>query len=155
MKQDNAGVYIPPPLIYAAIFLISILIQNIFPLSKLFFETSAARIAGWILIITGLVFDLPAVFRFFRTKNTLITIKPANSLQVSGIYSFTRNPMYLGLLFLYSGIGLLAGSWWTFILIPLLIVVISNYVIKGEENYLERTFGQSFLDYKIKVRRWI
>jgi protein-S-isoprenylcysteine O-methyltransferase Ste14 len=63
--------------------------------------------------------------------------------------------MYLGLLLLYSGIGLLAGNWWTFILIPLLIIVINNLVIKREENYLERTFGQSYLDYKKKTRRWV
>ena len=85
----------------------------------------------------------------------MITIKSANSLQTDGVYAITRNPMYLGLLFLYTGIAFFAGNWWTFILIPMVVIIITTYVISREEKYLLDAFGQDYTSYKIKVRRWI
>ncbi len=154
-KKDNPGVYIPPPLIYAVIFFISILIQKLIPISEYFLYSISTFVAGWVLIAVSLFFSLPALVRFVKTKNTLITIKPAESLQTSGIYSLTRNPMYLGLLLLYSGLALISGNWWTLIMIPVLVFIMTIYVIKKEEGYLERTFGQVYSDYKMKTRRWI
>jgi len=63
--------------------------------------------------------------------------------------------MYLGLLLLYCGMGVLKGNWWTFILIPLLVVVVQTYVIKKEEHYLQNAFGEEYSAYKNKVRRWL
>ncbi|MEJ7683307.1 MAG: isoprenylcysteine carboxylmethyltransferase family protein [Segetibacter sp.] len=93
--------------------------------------------------------------RFVNTKNTLVTIKPATSLVTSGIYSRSRNPTYLSLLLLYTGIALLFGNWWTIILVPVLAAIITLFIIKPEERYLERAFGKDYLEYKAKVRRWI
>ncbi len=154
-KKDSPGVYVPPPLIYAAIFLISILMQRYLPVNPSFFKSEAGYILGWSFIAVTLFLLPTSMIKFFKTKNTLILIKPANSLQTNGIYSVTRNPMYLGLSFLYIGIGLLIGNWWTFILMPVLIFIINNYVIKKEEQYLLRAFGSGFTDYKLKTRRWI
>ncbi len=154
-RQDHPGVYPPPPLFYVAIFFLSILIQRLIHLSTAFFEQKTASIPGFLFIGIGIVTLLPALLSFLKTKNTLITIKPASSLQTSGIYAFSRNPMYLGLLFLYTGIAFFKGNWWTFLLIPLVIIVISTFVIANEEKYLERAFGETYLAYKKKVRRWI
>jgi len=85
----------------------------------------------------------------------LITIKPATSLQTTGIYSISRNPMYVGLMNLYIGLSFIIGNWWNFILFPALILFIQIVVIRKEEKYLEREFGTLFLQYKQKVRRWI
>jgi protein-S-isoprenylcysteine O-methyltransferase Ste14 len=154
-KKKHPGVYIPPPVIYVLIFLISIFLQKPFPLSDLFFKTKTAPVLGSIFAAFSLIFLLPALIKFIKSKNTLITIKPANSLQTDGIYAVTRNPMYLGLLFLYTGIAFFAGNWWTFIFIPMVVIVITAYVIKREEKYLLDAFGQDFAAYKVKVRRWI
>jgi protein-S-isoprenylcysteine O-methyltransferase Ste14 len=154
-KKDNPHVYVPPPLIYAVIFFLSLLMQRIVPIDNSFFYSKNAEIAGIILIAIALLFLLPALIRFAQTKNTLVTIKPANSLQTKGIYSLTRNPMYMGLLILYSGIGMLEGNWWTIIFIPVVIIIVQSYVIRGEENYLQRAFGEEYNAYRKKVRRWI
>lgn len=98
---------------------------------------------------------MPALIKFFQTKNTLITIKPARSLQTAGIYSISRNPMYLSLLVLYMGIGCFKGNLWSFILIPLLVVIVTHFVIRNEEAYLARTFGSDYTEYQKKVKRWI
>jgi protein-S-isoprenylcysteine O-methyltransferase Ste14 len=154
-KRKHPGVYIPPPVIYALIFLLSLLLQKLLPVSVSFFKTKPANILGWILIAFSLILALPAILKFIQSHNTLITVKPANSLQTNGIYSITRNPMYLSLLFLYTGIAFFAGNWWTIILIPIVIIVITTYVIKREEKYLSDAFGQDYTAYRIKVRRWI
>jgi protein-S-isoprenylcysteine O-methyltransferase Ste14 len=154
-KKDNPGIFIPPPLIYAAIFFLSILMQKIIPINNSFFDSRNATIAGIVLIVIALLFILPALIKFVQSKNTLVTIKSATSLQTKGIYSLTRNPMYMGLLILYSGIAMLEGNWWAFIFIPLIIIIVQSYVIRGEENYLQRAFGEEYIAYRKKVRRWI
>ncbi|HEY9560895.1 MAG TPA: isoprenylcysteine carboxylmethyltransferase family protein [Anseongella sp.] len=154
-KNDHPGVYMPPPVLYITTFLAALLLQRMLPLRSIFFGTCVSTIIGWLALITGLVFAFPALRQFFITKNTLVTIKPAHALQTSGIYSISRNPMYVGLLFLYSGLSLLAGNWWNFILLPLLVLLVQEYVIKREEKYLGRRFGKTYFDYRSRVRRWL
>jgi len=120
-----------------------------------FFHSPVANIIGIIIIITGLVFSIPALRQFIKSRNTLIPFRPAASLQTNGIYSASRNPMYTGLLFIYLGLALIFGNWWTIILFPVLVVLITYLIILPEERYLMRAFGSSFSDYKNKVRRWI
>lgn len=154
-KKDHPGVYVPPPMLYAMLFLLSVAMQKFIPLSRSFFELSITRYLRAGCILCGVAFVLPALITFLRTKNTLITIKPAKSLQTSGIYSLSRNPMYTGLLFIYCGVAFVKGNWWTFIFIPLVVMVVTMIVIIREENYLTRAFGQDYLDYKKRVRRWM
>lgn len=154
-KVNHPGVYIPPPLIYAAIFLVSLLFQKYSPLDTAFFQSFTSRILGIILIFIGFFFNIPALSQFLKSKNTVVTIKPARSLQTSGIYAVTRNPMYISLALFYIGLAFLVGNWWTVIFFPLLLLIVQEYVIKREENYLESAFGQQYLEYKNKVRRWL
>jgi protein-S-isoprenylcysteine O-methyltransferase Ste14 len=154
-KTDNPGVYLPPPLFYVLIFFISIFTQKQFPLPKTFWETDIAFIIGVIFVIIGVLILLPALFKFFKTKNTLITIKAANSLQTSGIYAFSRNPMYLGILALYTGVAFFKGNLWTILFIPFVILVVTKFIIMKEEQYLGRKFGADYIEYCKKVRRWI
>ncbi|MBS1759386.1 MAG: isoprenylcysteine carboxylmethyltransferase family protein [Bacteroidetes bacterium] len=154
-KQLNPGVRIPPPLIYVAIFLLSLLINRYWPLPGQWLKNSVCYAAGWICIGAGLTITIPALARFIRSKNTLMTIRPATSLQTAGIYSYTRNPMYLGLVFLYTGIAFFKGNMWTFILLPVVITIIQQYVIKREEKYLTIAFPAVYPDYCKKVRRWV
>ena len=154
-KKDNPGVYIPPPLVYVGIFLLSLLIQHLLPLDTSFFHTAIAYILGAVLIVIGLFFNIPALRQFIKTKNTLVTVRPATSLQTSGIYTRSRNPMYVSLLLFYTGIAFFIGNWWTILLLPVLVIIVTMFIIQPEERYLERAFGQTYLNYKEKVRRWI
>jgi protein-S-isoprenylcysteine O-methyltransferase Ste14 len=153
-KKDHPAVYIPPPLIYIAIFFASLFMQKLVPLSTDFFYTSTSKIIGVVIILIGLFFNFPSLLQFFKTRNTIITSKPATSLQTTGIYAISRNPMYIGLILFYIGISFLIGNWWNFILLPLLILVVQEYIIKREEKYLDRRFGQEYFIYKLKVKRW-
>jgi protein-S-isoprenylcysteine O-methyltransferase Ste14 len=155
MKKDHAGVFIPPPIIYIVIFFIAFFLQRIILINASFFNHDGVKTAGIIFFITGVFLMIQGVWKFIQTGNTLITVKPASSLQQTGIYKFTRNPMYFGFIFLYLGFTCFFGNWWHVILLPVLIIIIQEYVIKKEEKYLEREFNQTYIDYKNKVRRWI
>src|SRR5690349_14557323 len=98
-SRDHAGVYIPPPMIYVATFFLSLGMQHLLPLPTGWLDTGAAHIGRWIILAAALGFLLPALWRFLVSRNTLITVRPAQSLQTTGIYALTRNPMYLALVF--------------------------------------------------------
>jgi protein-S-isoprenylcysteine O-methyltransferase Ste14 len=154
--KDSPGVFIPPPLIYAAFFLLSFLLQGYFTIKgAFFFHSHWANIFGSILYFVGVAFIFPAGFEFVKSKNTVITAKPATSLQTTGIYSISRNPMYLGLVLIYLGLTFQFGNWWTIFLLPILIIVITYRVILREERYLTRAFGDEYTNYQKQVRRWI
>ena len=153
--NDHPGVYVPPPLIYIGFFFFAVLLQKLLPVDNRWLKTEMASIAGWVLAALSFLLIFPALLRFIVSKNTLITVKPASSLQTTGIYSFTRNPMYLGLLLLYCGIAVLKANWWALFLIPLLTLVVQAYIIRKEENYLQKAFGEEYTAYKKKVSRWL
>jgi protein-S-isoprenylcysteine O-methyltransferase Ste14 len=155
MKQDSPGVYIPPPLIYVLIFIAAIFIQKGVYIDDSLFRLKLTRGIGILFLIAAFFFLATSLAKFFKTRNTVILIKPASSLQTSGVYAISRNPMYVGLLFVYLGITCFIGNWWNIILLPLLIFIMQAYVIKSEEKYLERAFGDKFTEYKKRVRRWL
>jgi|SRR5882672_9393598 len=154
-KKDSPRVFIPPPVIYVVIFLVSMLIQELVPLDRSFFYSAIAANLSIVFILCALIFGVSAFIQFIRSKNTIVPIKSASSLETRGIYSVSRNPMYVSLFLLYAGIGIVKGNWWTLMLIPVLFIVVYVYIIKREESYLERAFGQDYIDYRKRVRRWI
>lgn len=153
-RKDHPGVYFPPPLLYVLIFFIATALQRRLPFSSYFFSTTISTILGCIFFFAGILFIAPAVRLFKKTNNTMLTIKPATSLQTSGIYTISRNPMYVGLLCFYIASAFWFGSWYTLIFIPLVILLVNFFIIRREEKYLERTFGKTYRDYRLKVRRW-
>jgi len=153
--SKGPGVLIPPPLFYVLIFIAAVFIQKIIPITDKLFHLSAIKVVGIILLIVALFFLVRSLRQFLLTKNTLVLIKPASSLQTTGIYGVTRNPMYVGLAIVYLGIACFIGNWWNIILFPVLLFIVQEYIIKREEKYLELEFGQGYSDYKRTVRRWL
>jgi protein-S-isoprenylcysteine O-methyltransferase Ste14 len=76
-------------------------------------------------------------------------------LTTEGPFRYTRNPSYLALAMIYTGIASLRNSLWAFLLLPLVVYVMQRAVIGREERYLERAFGEEYLSYKAQVRRWV
>jgi protein-S-isoprenylcysteine O-methyltransferase Ste14 len=154
-KEDSPGVYIPPPLLYVLVFLAAVFIQKKISIDNSIFHLQIAKISGALFLIVSLFFMVTSLRQFFISKNTLIPIKPATSLQTYGIYKITRNPMYVSLALVYLGISCFVGNWWNIILFPLLLLIVQEYIIKREEKYLLRRFGKEYIIYKTKVRRWL
>jgi len=153
--SKGPGVYIPPPLFYILIFVIAVSVQKKIPIGDTVLHTVIIKTLGIILFIIALFFLFRSLRQFFLTKNTVIVFKPATSLQTTGIYAITRNPMYVGLAIVYLGATIFIGNWWNIILFPILILIIQEYIIKREESYLAIEFGHEYENYKKKVRRWL
>jgi protein-S-isoprenylcysteine O-methyltransferase Ste14 len=154
-KLKGPGVYFPPPIFYVLIFIAALFIQKIIPITDTIFQLRTTKVVGIIFLIIGLFFLARSLMQFFQSKNTVILIKPASSLQTTGIYRISRNPMYLGLAIVYIGISCLIGNWWNIILFFFLLLIVQEVIIKREEKYLELEFKQQYDEYKRKVRRWL
>ena len=115
----------------------------------------AARGLGWQLIGGGVVLNGWFLQTIRDADVPIRTDKPVPRLTTEGPFRYTRNPSYLALTMIYAGIAVLRNSPWAILLLPLVLVVIQREVIGREERYLERTFGQQYLDYKGRVRRWV
>jgi len=148
----NLKTKIPPPLIT----LICILIIYFFEKEFIFFEDWNIYISGFFLL-WGLIVIAFAVFKFAKTKTTVDPTKPSktSSLVISGIYRITRNPMYLGMLFLIISFTFYKLSLAGAIVIPSFIFYINKYQIEPEEYEMRKKFGENFEDYCKKVDRWI
>jgi len=94
--------------------------------------------------------------RTMRAADTTLDInKPVSSLVQDGPFRYSRNPGYLSLAMIYTGLAILRSALRAILLLPLLVVVTQRELIEREERYLERTFGEGYLAYKRKVRRWV
>lgn len=110
----------------------------------------AFSIIGVLIAVTGVV--------SFRQARTTVDPRDPNkmsALVTRGIYRFTRNPMYLGMLFVLIGWALWLGQTWPWIFLPLFVVYLNRFQIVPEERVLERMFGAAYAAYRAKVRRWI
>ena len=92
----------------------------------------------------------------FRKAGTGIEpFDEATTLVTSGFYRYSRNPMYLGMILMLTGVAFLMGSIGAILPMVLFVLVIRNNFVLGEERFLEANFGQLYLDYKSTVRRWL
>ena len=112
---------------------------------------------GFAIIACAFLLDLSSLFLFLKRKTTPNPFSPANAskLVTTGMYRFTRNPMYLGLAIVLLGWAVYLGSLSSFLMIPLFVVVLTAQQIIPEEEILEGLFGEEYLAYKKKVRRWL
>jgi protein-S-isoprenylcysteine O-methyltransferase Ste14 len=110
---------------------------------------------GGILLILGIALAAIASGLFKRAGTPVIPFEPSTALVTSGPYRFTRNPMYLGLVLILVGAATLFGTLGAFLPIPVFVWIIQTRFIVGEEHFLEEIFGEQYLAYKGRVRRWL
>lgn len=152
-KDDNAGVKVPPPLIYLSAMIAGLVLNYFFPTA--FLPVFVSRVVG-ILSVALAVFILVAAFqKFRRAKTNLEPWKPTTAIVSDGIYGFSRNPIYLAFTLFYSGAAFLFNALWLFALLAPVLLVMRYSVIAREERYLENKFGAEYSDYKRRVRRWM
>jgi protein-S-isoprenylcysteine O-methyltransferase Ste14 len=105
---------------------------------------------GWPLMLAGVLLAAWAV----RAVNDVDTRAPASIID-SGPYAHSRNPMYVAWTMIYLAAALLANTWWLIILLPILALFTHYFVVRKEESALERRFGEQYLRYRARVRRYI
>lgn len=154
-EQDrpNISPMVHPPVVALMFIVIAYFLGRFFPLS---FSTPAVlRYLGLALTFAGFLLGIGALIEFRKARTTLDPHGSAKQLVTSGIYRFTRNPIYLGFLLMVIGLPLNSGLYWGIVLAPFYIFMMNRLIIQHEEAYLERKFGNAYTGYISRVRRWI
>lgn len=153
--SDHAGVRFPPPLIFLGFLLAGYLIgQQVGPTS-LGMPVDIRRGIAFVLVILGLLVDGVAVASLRRKGTAPEPWKPTSAIVDSGLFALSRNPIYLGFSLTYVGFAVAMDSAVALCLILPVLIIIDRFVIAREEAYLERKFGETYRQYKQKVRRWL
>jgi protein-S-isoprenylcysteine O-methyltransferase Ste14 len=153
---ETAGVIARPPRLFLGALLLGLVADRLLPVP---FQVPRTGLVHWILpgslILIGLALAAAGIRNFSRARTPVPTREPTRALVTTGIHGWTRNPIYLGMLLLYGGIGIAAHSSWTLILTLPLALTIRYGVVAREEAYLERRFGDDYRNYTARVRRWL
>ncbi len=152
-SADNAGVRFPPPALYALAVVGGFFLNRRWPLPV--GEGGLISALGWALTAGAAALAVSSIGNFRRSRTSIVPIRPAAALVLSGPYRFTRNPMYVSLAALTVALGLFLNSWWPIVLLIPVLVIVRVFVIGPEERYLERRFGPDYLRYTQRVRRWL
>ncbi len=157
MEQDldskGAAVKFPPPLIAILIILLGYGLDLLQPLPVT--ASTYLFASGCTVIFIALSIVAIAAISFFRAKTHLEPWKPTSTVISSGIFSISRNPIYVGLCLGTLGAGFVLNSWWIVICVILQIWLLYFFVIRLEEAYLSRKFGKEYKNYQQRVRRWL
>jgi len=134
-------------------FIAGLQLQRIFPVLDI--PKAIGYLLSVICMVPAAIIAASSFIMFRRARTSFLPFKPAAALVTNGPYRFTRNPMYLSLVLLYVGLALRSDLFWVLALAPIAIVLVQYLAIVREEQYLERKFGQEYLIYKARVRRWV
>ena len=144
---------IPPPIITLTCIVINYL--STYLINPIKFPN--IKIIGVLILLVRLATVMIAIFLFKKDKTTVNPINPeeATVLVTTGIFSITRNPMYLGLFFVICSTVLFFGSWFGIIILIFFVWYINKFQIIPEEEAMEKLFGNKYSKYRQNVRRWI
>ena len=144
---------IPPPLL-----VLILVVSNYFSSKKIdLILLPNQDITAIIIFLIGMLILINPIFKFIKSKTTIdpIKFKKVNKLITSGIYRYSRNPMYLGLLILVTSTSIFYLNIFTITTPVFFYFWINRFQIKREEIFLTKKFGKEYLLYKTKTRRWI
>jgi protein-S-isoprenylcysteine O-methyltransferase Ste14 len=142
---------LPPTYLYIAIALI-IVLQVLVPGPQVF--SSPWRYLGVIPLILGAALNVVADQAFKRHNTTVKPFEESAHLVTDGVFRLSRNPMYLGFVLLLAGLAMLLGSTAPWIVVVLFLFLMEMRFVRAEEAMLEARFGDSWLQYKERVRKW-
>ncbi len=155
-SNDTADVIVPPPVLYGGTFTLGLVLHRLMPIHLLPRRSGSLRIVlGMLLIAGGLLQALWAAFTMIKEGNNPEPSHPVVSLVREGPFRFSRNPIYVALTACYLGVSLLFGTLWHLILLPGLLSIMHWGVVRREEVYLTRRFGESYREYSAQVHRWL
>lgn len=155
--RDHAAVRFFPPGLPLATILLGAGLDRLVPLDIASIDPAPARywIGGLIITAAVLGLGLWSVVLFRRGGQNENPWTPTPAIEERGPYRFTRNPMYLQMLIVCIGVAILLANVWIVLLTPVCAWALYRLAIEPEEAYLERKFGEPYLAYKRRVRRWL
>jgi len=143
---------IPPPIVTIVFLFVIFFTKDFFR-----FSVTLPSSIGFIIILAGLMIIFVAARQFKVVNTTINPMKPENAsvLVNKGIFSYSRNPMYLGMLLIIIGFSIIHNLMAVLVIMPLWVIYITNFQIIPEEEAMKILFKEDFLKYCKKTRRWI
>ena len=151
---DHANVLVQPPVLLILVVAAGYGLDFLLPMTFLPAGFPAAWVGGGVWL-AGFVFAGLAIAQFRRTGIEEQTHTPTAEIVDTGVFAFSRNPIYVGACIGIVGIAIVYDMFWILAMLVPFYFVIRYGVVAREEAYLERKFGNAYLDYKTRVRRWI
>jgi protein-S-isoprenylcysteine O-methyltransferase Ste14 len=153
--NDAAPVRFPPPLVYLIAVIVGALLHAYVHPLRCDLGLGARVTVATAIATLGTVIMVGAIGLFRRTGQDPKPWKTTPEVVSTGVYRYTRNPMYVGMALFQIAIGIGFANGWTLALVPPVLVIIYAMAIRHEEAYLERKFGDGYTEYKKSVRRWL
>jgi protein-S-isoprenylcysteine O-methyltransferase Ste14 len=156
-SRDAAAVRIFPPAVPLLTILVGVALNRLWPLDLGWLLPAPRRywLGGAIVVGAILGLGLSSVVLFRRSGQSENPWKPTPSIVERGAFRFTRNPMYLQMVLVCVGVAVILANGWIALLTPVGAWGLERLAILPEEAYLERKFGETYLAYKRRVRRWL
>ncbi|HLA88464.1 MAG TPA: isoprenylcysteine carboxylmethyltransferase family protein [Anaerolineales bacterium] len=151
--QPNINKNVHPPIVALLFIIVAILLGRFVQIP--FAVPVFLRNSGFALTFIGFLLGVGTFIEFRKARTTLDPHGSVKSLVVSGVYGFTRNPIYLGFLLMVIGLPLNSGVYWGILIAPFYVVTMNRLVIEREEAYLEKKFKEQYAGYRSRVRRWL
>lgn len=148
--------HVPPPVYFASAFGSAWWLHRRWPWDLLPDAAGVVGVAGGygLMLLAGMLGGW-GILTFWRHRTPVIPGRPARAMVTAGPYRFTRNPMYVGLFLLYTGLTLRLDSAWPALFLPFLVALLNGRIVPGEERHLAETFGAEFEQFRTRVRRWL
>ncbi|MFA5989978.1 MAG: isoprenylcysteine carboxylmethyltransferase family protein [Sphingomonas sp.] len=140
-----------PPLLFLGLLLLGPLVDRLLHLAPL----RAFWPLGMVAALVGAAFLVAANLRFRKVGENPVPWTGSNTIVDSGVYRFSRNPMYLAMALMQAGLALVIGSISALVLVVPAIWIVQTQVIAREEAFLRERFGANYVAYCRRVRRWI
>jgi protein-S-isoprenylcysteine O-methyltransferase Ste14 len=156
VSKNSIDVLIRPPSLYLGGLTVGCLLDFIYPIGPGLAQGTARPVyIGLGLALIGVLIAWRAIAQFAEAGTTIQLDEPTEELVTNGLYSWSRNPIYIALTLIYVGLAIALTSGWALIVLPAVIVILRKTVIEKEEILLEKEFGTPYLAYKKKVPRWL
>jgi protein-S-isoprenylcysteine O-methyltransferase Ste14 len=153
VSADNPGVVARPPFLYGGAFFLALLLRWFWPMP--IFGPAGALWAGLAFVALGVGTAIWGARTMLAAGTNLDPVLPTTALVTSGPFRFSRNPLYLALTLLYIGLTLAFNTWWGIVMMVPLLTIMHRGVVQREERYLEQKFGESYRQYRSRVRRYL
>ena len=150
---NGPGVKFPPPLIFLVLMIAAYGAQHFWPIG--IGSSWGLKYVGVGIVILGVCIVILTSRSFKRAETNIEPWKPTTRIISTGVFAYSRNPVYVAFCLVPIGIGIFLSSLWILIsFIPSSFLVYCT-AIRKEEAYLEKRFGEEYLRYKNQVRRWL
>jgi len=147
--------HIPPPLIAALSALLIWSLSCYTPIMRFWFPGQTLVAVGLAGMGVALGVWAALCFRAAHTTVNPVAIERVSALVTRGPFAFSRNPMYLGLTLILSGIAIYGGAASGFLVLPVFVLTVTALQIKPEEHVMQTKFGADYVAYSERVRRWL